>query len=77
LHDFAWEILWDQPADIIDYSYHYFKCIDDGVPFDYAFKGSGKGKCPPGVNVMGLWNPEDPIPPEALPKDYKIRGKSN
>jgi len=48
--------------------------MDDGIPFDYAFKGSGKGKCPPGVNVMGLRKPEDPIPPEALPRKYN---KSN
>jgi len=28
--------------------------MDEETVFDYAFKGSGKGKCPPEVNVMGL-----------------------
>jgi len=45
--------------------------MDEGIPFDYDQKGSGKGKTPPGVNVMGFRKPNEPIPQEALPKNYK------
>ena len=39
LHDFAREILRDQPADIVDYGHEYFKAKDEGLDFDYKNKG--------------------------------------
>mmetsp|Transcript_3594 Transcript_3594/g.4396 ORF Transcript_3594/g.4396 Transcript_3594/m.4396 type:complete len:120 (-) Transcript_3594:45-404(-) len=39
LHDFAREILRDQPEDILKYGYEYFKARDEGLDFDYQNKG--------------------------------------
>ena len=39
LHDFAREVLRDQPADIIHYGFQYFKALEDGTEFDYPHKG--------------------------------------
>ena len=52
----------DQPADIIHYASEYFKAMDEGIEFDYPYKGSGQGGVPPGVNVGGLRKPGDPKP---------------
>jgi hypothetical protein len=40
LHDFAREILRDQPEDILDYGNEYFKAKDEGLDFDYPKKGT-------------------------------------
>jgi len=40
LHDFAKEILRDQPADILDYGCAYFKALEEGTDFDYPNKGA-------------------------------------
>lgn len=39
LHDLAKEILRNQPADIIDFSAYYFKCLQEGLVLDYKKKG--------------------------------------
>lgn len=39
LHDLAKEILRNQPADILDFSALYFKCLQEGTVLDYANKG--------------------------------------
>ena len=44
LHDFAREILRDQPKDILKYGFEYFKAKDEGNDFEYETKGS---KIPP------------------------------
>ena len=62
LHDFAREVLRDQPADIIHYASEYFKAMDEGIEFDYPYKGSGQGGVPPGVNVGGLRKPGEAKP---------------
>ena len=33
LHDFTKEILQDQPKDIIDYAYHYFKALEAVITY--------------------------------------------
>lgn len=39
LHDLAKEILRNQPADILEFSALYFKCLQDGTVLDYANRG--------------------------------------
>lgn len=39
LHDFAREILRDQPEDILDYGFQYFKAMSENSTFDYKNKG--------------------------------------
>ncbi|CDW81668.1 UNKNOWN [Stylonychia lemnae] len=39
LHDFAREVLRDQPDNIKEYGWQYFKALEEGVPFDYKKKG--------------------------------------
>ena len=39
LHDLAKEILRNQPADILDFSALYFKCLQEGTVLDYANRG--------------------------------------
>lgn len=39
LHDLAKEILRNQPADILDFSALYFKCMQEGTVLDYANRG--------------------------------------
>eukprot|EP00352_Strombidinopsis_acuminata_P003406 CAMPEP_0176401320 /NCGR_PEP_ID=MMETSP0126-20121128/48332_1 /TAXON_ID=141414 ORGANISM="Strombidinopsis acuminatum, Strain SPMC142" /NCGR_SAMPLE_ID=MMETSP0126 /ASSEMBLY_ACC=CAM_ASM_000229 /LENGTH=82 /DNA_ID=CAMNT_0017778163 /DNA_START=12 /DNA_END=260 /DNA_ORIENTATION=- len=45
LHDFAREVLRDQPKNIYDFGYEYFKAIEEGKEFDY--KNKGKAIPPP------------------------------
>eukprot|EP00347_Sterkiella_histriomuscorum_P017211 403350253 len=39
LHDFAREVLRDQPDNIKEYGWQYFKAIEQGIPFEYKSKG--------------------------------------
>lgn len=39
LHDFAREVLRDQPEDIYEYGAAYFKAMEEGVEFKYEHKG--------------------------------------
>jgi hypothetical protein len=39
LHDFAKEVLRNQPEDIIEFSAEYFKCVQEGLILDYSKKG--------------------------------------
>ena len=39
LHDFAREILRDQPQDLIEYSFLYFNALENHEEFDYPRKG--------------------------------------
>ena len=39
LHDLAKEILRNQPADILEFSALYFKCLQEGTVLDYQKKG--------------------------------------
>jgi hypothetical protein len=39
LHDLSKEILRNQPADIIEFSALYFKCLQEGLVLDYKKKG--------------------------------------
>jgi hypothetical protein len=39
LHDLSKEILRNQPEDIIEFSYLYFKCLQEGTVLDYPRKG--------------------------------------
>ena len=50
LHDFAREILRDQPDDILKYGYEYFKARDEGLDFDFNNKGK---KIPPAASRKG------------------------
>jgi len=39
LHDFAREVLRDQPQDLIEYAYLYFSALENHEEFDYPKKG--------------------------------------
>ena len=39
LSAFTVEILRNQPKDIIDFGVEYFKCLQQGIILDYAYKG--------------------------------------
>jgi hypothetical protein len=45
LHDFAREVLRDQPDNIYEFGYLYFKAMEEGKPFE--FKNKGKAIPPP------------------------------
>ena len=67
LHDFAREILRDQPEDIIDYGHEYFKAKDEGLDFDYPKKGK---KIPPVASKRTEEKPKEDKK-ERVPIDIK------
>ena len=44
VHDFAREVLRDQPKDIVHYAAEYFKALDEGIPFEYGGEMKGGNK---------------------------------
>ena len=38
LHDFAKEVVREQPKDILDFAVEYFKALESGTPLDYGHK---------------------------------------
>ena len=57
LSEFTKEILRNQPKDIIDFGVEYFKCLQQGLILDYAFKG---------VNIPCDFKASVPKIPESL-----------
>ena len=54
LHDFAKEVLRDQPEDIHEYGAQYFKALDEGIEFTYD--KVGKSVPPPRDREPALGN---------------------
>ena len=57
LSEFTIEILRNQPKDIIDFGVEYFKCLQQGLILDYAYKG---------VNIPCDFKPSVPKIPSSL-----------
>ena len=57
LSEFTKEILRNQPEDIIDFGVEYFKCLQQGLILDYAYKG---------VNIPCDFKPSIPKIPSSL-----------
>ena len=57
LSEFTKEILRNQPNDIIDFGVEYFKCLQQGLILDYAYKG---------VNIPCDFKPSVPKIPSSL-----------
>ena len=66
LEDYSREVLRDQPADIIEFSYLYFKALEEGTldQFDYPRKGQN---IPPNKN-------DRPAQPESHPDQQYEEG---
>ena len=57
LSEFTKEILRNQPEDIVDFGVEYFKCLQQGLILDYAYKG---------VNIPCDFKPSVPKIPSSL-----------
>ena len=57
LSEFTKEILRNQPEDIFDFGVEYFKCLQQGLILDYAYKG---------VNIPCDFKPSVPKIPSSL-----------
>lgn len=80
LHDFAREILRDQPEDIIEYSAKYFEALRDGKEFVFDSKYNYKVEGKPPSQSGAHYNPKgaQPIDPSNPPKraEGSINGPS-
>ena len=45
LHDFAKEVVREQPKDILDFAVEYFKALESGTPLDYGHKHEKLNSC--------------------------------
>ena len=45
LHDFAKEVVREQPKDILDFAVEYFKALETGTPLDYGHKHEKLNSC--------------------------------
>ena len=54
LHDFAREVLRDQPEDIIEFSYLYFKAIEEDTLDQFNYPKKGKNIPPPREEANNL-----------------------